>query len=69
MNNIRHCDERDTSYNPNPILRFLALAGVALAMTGCGQLRQLLSNPQVSDADNDQVIFLGDSCTVWQDPG
>ena len=42
-------------------LRFLAAVGLSLAMTGCGQLGQLLSNDKVIDADNDQVVFVGDS--------
>ncbi|TVP57272.1 MAG: SGNH/GDSL hydrolase family protein [Halomonadaceae bacterium] len=41
--------------------RVLAAIGLSVALTGCGQLGQLLSNPQVSDADNNQVIFVGDS--------
>jgi len=61
MNNIRPHDERDTPLNRNPLLRLLSVAGLALAMTGCGQLGQLLSNPQVPDADNNQVVFVGDS--------
>ncbi len=61
MNNNRHCDERDTSRKNSSLLRSLAIAGLALAITGCGQLGQLLSNPQVPEADNNQVIFLGDS--------
>jgi len=61
MNKIRHCDERDSSSKHRSLFRLLAVTAMALAMTGCGQLGQLLSNPQVSDADNDQVIFLGDS--------
>ncbi len=42
-------------------LRFLAAVGLSLVMTGCGQLGQLLSNDKVTDADNNQVIFVGDS--------
>ena len=42
-------------------LRLLVVAALAAVMTGCGQLGQLLSNDQVPDADNDQVVFLGDS--------
>lgn len=41
--------------------RGLALVGVALALTGCGQLGQALSNDKVTDADNDEVVFVGDS--------
>lgn len=34
---------------------------VAAALTGCGGAGGLLSNPRVTDADNDQVITIGDS--------
>lgn len=34
---------------------------LAAALTGCGGAGSLLSNPRVSDADNDQVITIGDS--------
>lgn len=39
-------------------LRFLAVLGLATALTGCGEM---LSNPRVSNADNNQVITIGDS--------
>ena len=31
------------------------------ALTGCGGLGSLLSNDRVTDADNDQVVTIGDS--------
>lgn len=34
---------------------------IAATLTGCGGVGGLASNPRVSDADNDQVIFIGDS--------
>lgn len=61
MNNTDPITNRFSSLLPGNALRFLAVAAMALVVTGCGQLGQLLSNDQVSDADNDQVIFLGDS--------
>ncbi|MFE8072549.1 SGNH/GDSL hydrolase family protein [Marinobacteraceae bacterium S3BR75-40.1] len=42
-------------------LKFLVLLLLALAMTGCGGPGSLLSNARVSDADNDQVVTIGDS--------
>ncbi|SDW35142.1 SGNH/GDSL hydrolase family protein [Marinobacter mobilis] len=45
-----------TSY----IKPLLALV-LAAALTGCGGAGGLLSNPRVVDADNDQVITIGDS--------
>jgi len=42
----------------NKIVTALAVTSV---LTGCGGLGSLASNPRVSDADNDQVVFLGDS--------
>ena len=34
--------------------------------SGCSELG-LLSNDKVTDADNDQVVFVGDSiCPVWR---
>lgn len=43
--------------------KFKILLTVVLAavLTGCGGAGSLLSNPRVSDADNDQVITIGDS--------
>ena len=35
--------------------------GAALLFTGCSELGYLLSNDKVTDADNDQVVFVGDS--------
>lgn len=42
-------------------LRSLVLVTAAAALTGCGQLGQLLSNDKVTDADNNEVVFVGDS--------
>lgn len=46
-------------------IKSLVRASVALVfaavLTGCGGAGSLLSNPRVSDADNDQVVMLGDS--------
>ncbi|MDX1457091.1 MAG: SGNH/GDSL hydrolase family protein [Marinobacter sp.] len=41
--------------------KFLLASILAIALTGCGGAGGLLSNPRVSDADNDQVITIGDS--------
>ncbi|WP_289101915.1 hypothetical protein [uncultured Marinobacter sp.] len=38
----------------------LALSA-ALLFSGCSELGYLLSNDKVTDADNDQVVFVGDS--------
>ncbi|MBY6033273.1 SGNH/GDSL hydrolase family protein [Marinobacter daepoensis] len=35
--------------------------GAALLFTGCSELGYLLSNDTVTDADNNQVVFVGDS--------
>lgn len=42
-------------------LRWVMLAVASLVMTGCGQLGGLLSNDTIEDADNNQVVFVGDS--------
>lgn len=42
-------------------LRFMALLALTATMTGCGQLGELISNAEVADADNNQVISIGDS--------
>lgn len=41
--------------------KLIAMALIAAGLTGCGGVGGLLSNPRVSDADNDQVVFIGDS--------
>ncbi|MDX1756086.1 MAG: SGNH/GDSL hydrolase family protein [Marinobacter sp.] len=41
--------------------QYLMTSILAIALTGCGGAGGLLSNPRVSDADNDQVITIGDS--------
>ncbi|WP_020407486.1 SGNH/GDSL hydrolase family protein [Hahella ganghwensis] len=50
---------------PSLGLKSVAKSSVALllaaAMTGCGGVGSLASNPRVSDADNDQVVTIGDS--------
>ena len=50
---------------PDSLIRhffnFALLAALSLALVGCGGAGGLLSNPRVSDADNDQVITIGDS--------
>lgn len=61
MNNTTFRKHESLSPDSRNTLRLLAVAALALIMTGCGQLGTLLSNDQVSDADNDQVVFLGDS--------
>lgn len=45
---------------PSLLKAFVALT-LAAALTGCGGAGGLLSNPRVSDADNDQVVTIGDS--------
>ncbi|MFL1407164.1 SGNH/GDSL hydrolase family protein [Marinobacter sp. M1N3S26] len=61
MNNTDLTRHTTLLLNTGNLLRILTMAALALVMTGCGQLGQLLSNDQVADADNDQVVFLGDS--------
>jgi hypothetical protein len=41
--------------------KLVAMALIAAGLTGCGGVGGLASNPRVSDADNDQVVFIGDS--------
>ncbi len=43
------------------ILKPLTALMVALLFTGCSDLGYLLSNDKVTDADNNQVVFVGDS--------
>ncbi|MFN3579972.1 MAG: SGNH/GDSL hydrolase family protein [Pseudomonas sp.] len=43
---------------PRSVLNLLAVLGLSAALTGCGEM---LSNPRVADADNNQVITIGDS--------
>lgn len=42
-------------------LKLLMSSTIFVALTGCGGLGSLLSNDRVSDADNDQVVTIGDS--------
>jgi len=42
-------------------VRLITTLMIATSLTACGGLGSLASNPRVSDADNDQVIFIGDS--------
>ena len=41
--------------------KLFAVLLVSASMTGCGGVGGLLSNDRVSDADNDQVVTIGDS--------
>lgn len=41
--------------------KLLAIFAISFSLTGCGGVGGLLSNDRVSDADNDQVITVGDS--------
>lgn len=41
--------------------KVLSVLLVSTALTGCGGVGGLLSNDRVSDADNDQVVTIGDS--------
>jgi len=43
------------------MLRLFATVLVAAGITGCGGVGSLVSNDRVSDADNDQVVTIGDS--------
>lgn len=43
------------------IARATAIFTISLSLTACGGVGGLLSNDRVSDADNDQVITVGDS--------
>ena len=42
-------------------LRLLLIGVLAAVLTGCGGVGSLASNPRVFDADNDQVVTIGDS--------
>jgi len=42
-------------------VRLITTLVIAASLTACGGVGSLASNPRVSDADNDQVIFIGDS--------
>ncbi|WP_227714534.1 MULTISPECIES: SGNH/GDSL hydrolase family protein [unclassified Marinobacter] len=42
-------------------LRAAVVVCVAFLFTGCSELGYLLSNDKVTDADNNQVVFVGDS--------
>lgn len=42
-------------------LRSVAILAVAVLFTGCSDLGYLLSNDKVTDADNNKVVFVGDS--------
>lgn len=54
-------NENNNRFKGKKILRFLATIGLAAAMTGCGKLGYLLSNERVVNADNNDVVFIGDS--------
>lgn len=41
--------------------KLLSVLLVSVSLTGCGGVGGLLSNDRVSDADNDQVVTIGDS--------
>ena len=41
--------------------KLVASVVIAAGLTGCGGVGSLASNARVSDADNDQVVFVGDS--------
>jgi len=41
--------------------KLLVFVSVSASMTGCGGVGGLFSNARVSDADNDQVVTIGDS--------
>ncbi|WP_111495313.1 SGNH/GDSL hydrolase family protein [Marinobacter bohaiensis] len=43
------------------LLRAAGAVALAAVLTGCGGAGSLLSNPRVTDADNDQVVTVGDS--------
>lgn len=47
--------------NPQALLKVTATVFFAVVLTGCGGAGSLLSNPRVTDADNDQVVTIGDS--------
>lgn len=41
--------------------KIIALMLISIGLTGCGGVGSLVSNERVSDADNDQVVTIGDS--------
>jgi len=43
------------------MFKLFAIVLVAAGITGCGGVGSLVSNDRVSDADNDQVVTIGDS--------
>lgn len=48
-------------FSPQSLLKLITTMLCAAALTGCGGAGSLLSNPRVTDADNDQVVTIGDS--------
>ncbi|WP_404364222.1 SGNH/GDSL hydrolase family protein [Marinobacter sp.] len=46
---------------PSNLLKASIALMLAMSITGCSGAGSLLSNPRVSDADNDQVVTIGDS--------
>src|SRR5690606_16227736 len=61
MNKNQSSIGNNSRFKGKKVLRFLATIGLAAAMTGCGKLGYLLSNDRVVDADNNDVLFIGDS--------
>lgn len=58
---IKHFCQQVTSYSIKSPVKIAATLLIAAGLTGCGGAGSLASNARVSDADNDQVVFLGDS--------
>lgn len=61
MNRKLFSTSKTSSFKGKGFLRLLATVGMAVAMTGCGKLGYLLSNDRVVTADNNNVVFVGDS--------
>jgi len=61
MNNRQFDDRANATRHSRVFVRLFAVALLALAMTGCDAIGSLASNDRVTDADNNQVITLGDS--------
>lgn len=59
MTNKKH--RRSLTALTSKALKPALALGAALLFSGCSELGYLLSNDKVTDADNDQVVFVGDS--------
>lgn len=63
MNSLTQGNFHPPEINAGLFFRLKVVAALALSLliTGCDGVGSLVSNAKVSDADNDQVVFIGDS--------